>query len=388
MATTDIGRAVPLLRGEYSPYATYELNDIVTLNGSMYWHYSHTVTTNVAPQATDTWMLVLDLTAAEEYISRAETAAGTAEQAKDDAVTAKTAAETASTSASGSSTAASAAQTAAEAAKDAAIAAKDDAVSAKTDAESAKTAAQTAATAASGSATAANSSAGNAEYYAGEASTAATTATGKADEASASAATASSAATTATGAKDTAVSSAATATTKAGEASTSATSAASSAAAAQAVKDSIPQDYTALSEDVADLKTQISTIDDSIYKYTEMTASAISDGYRLNESDGYCSANSDYKLLKYPVTAGDVIKIVSDDRFQFQRSAYVTERGELYRIGITYGSGTYVLTVPDGATYLIVSTPISSNADVYTTDNIKAIIEEIKNGINKTAKAI
>lgn len=257
MATTDIGRAVPLMRGEYSPFATYELNDIVTLNGSMYWHYSHTVTTNVAPQATDTWMLVLDLTAAEEYISRAETAAGTAEQAKDDAVTAKTAAETASTSASGSSTAASEAQTAAEAAKDAAIAAKTDAVSAKTDAESAKTAAQTAATAASGSATAANSSAGNAEYYAGEASTAATTATGKADEASASAATASSAATTATGAKDTAVSSAAIATTKAGEASTSATSAASSAAAAQAVKDSIPPDYTSLSNDVADVKTQL-----------------------------------------------------------------------------------------------------------------------------------
>lgn len=257
MATTDIGRAVPLLRGEYDPAQTYELNDIVSLNGSLYWHYSHEVTTNVAPQATSTWKIVLSLTDAEAYIARAETAAEEAESAKDDAVTAKTAAETASTTATGASEAATAAKDDAVTARNAAQTAETGAVEAKNAAVSAKEAAQSAASSAGTSATNASNSAGTAEYYAENAETAAETATTKASEASASATTASSAATTATEAKNTAVSSASTATTKAGEASTSATSAASSAAAAQAVKDSIPEDYSELSEDVSDLKTQI-----------------------------------------------------------------------------------------------------------------------------------
>ena len=256
MATTDIGRAVPLLRGEYDPAQTYELNDIVSLNGSLYWHYSHEVTTNVAPQATSTWKVVLSLTDAEAYIARAETAAEEAESAKDDAVTAKTAAETASTTATGASEAATAAKDDAVTARNAAQTAETGAVEAKNAAVSAKEAAQSAASSAGTSATSAGNSAGTAEYYATNAETAAETATTKASEASASATTASSAATTATEAKNTAVSSASTATTKAGEASTSATSAASSAAAAQAVKDSIPEDYSELSEDVSDLKTQ------------------------------------------------------------------------------------------------------------------------------------
>ena len=259
MATTDIGRAVPLLRGEYDPAQTYELNDIVSLNGSLYWHYSHEVTTNVAPQATSTWKIVLSLTDAEAYIARAETAAEEAESAKDDAVTAKTAAETASATATGASEAATAAKDDAVTARNAAQTAETGAVEAKNAAVSAKEAAQSAASSAGTSATSAGNSAGTAEYYAENAETAAETATTKASEASASATTASSAATTATEAKNTAVSSASTATTKAGEASTSATSAASSAAAAQAVKDSIPEDYSELSEDVSELKTQLTT---------------------------------------------------------------------------------------------------------------------------------
>ena len=265
MATTDIGRAVPLLRGEYDPAQTYELNDIVSLNGSLYWHYSHEVTTNVAPQATSTWKIVLSLTDAEAYIARAESAAEEAESAKDDAVTAKTAAETASATATGASEAATAAKDDAVTARNAAQTAETGAVEAKNAAVSAKEAAQSAASSAGTSATNASNSAGTAEYYAENAETAAETATTKASEASASATTASSAATTATEAKNTAVSSASTATTKAGEASTSATSAASSAAAAQAVKDSIPEDYSALSEDVSELKTQIKLSDAEIY---------------------------------------------------------------------------------------------------------------------------
>lgn len=266
MAKTDIGRAVPLLKGEYNPATTYELNDIVSLNGSLYWHYSHEETTNVAPQATSTWKVVLSLADAEAYIARAETAAGEAEDAKDAALAAQTAAETASTTATGASATATAAKNDAVTAKTAAETAQAGAVSAKNDAVTAKEAAQTAASSAGTSATNANNSAGTAQYYAESAGTSASTATTKAGEASASASIASTAATTATTKANEASASATTATTKAGEASTSATSAASSAAAAQAVKDSIPEDYSALSEDVGDLKTHFEQeINDFVY---------------------------------------------------------------------------------------------------------------------------
>lgn len=251
MARTDIGRAVPLLKGEYSPTTTYELNDIVSLNGSFYWHYSHEQTTNVAPQATSTWKVVINLADAEAYIARAEFAAESAEDAAEIATAAKTAAESASTTATGASATATAAKNDALTAKTAAETAQAGAVTAKTAAETARDAAQASATAAGTSATNAGNSAGTAEYYAGIATTAGETANEKATEATGAATTATSAAATATSAKDTAVSSASTA-------STAATTATSAATAAQAVKDSIPQDYTSLSEDVDDLKTHLS----------------------------------------------------------------------------------------------------------------------------------
>ena len=310
MATTDIGRAVPLLRGEYDPAQTYELNDIVSLNGSLYWHYSHEVTTNVAPQATSTWKIVLSLTDAEAYIARAESAAEEAESAKDDAVTAKTAAETASTTATGASEAATAAKDDAVTARNAAQTAETGAVEAKNAAVSAKEAAQSAASSAGTSATNASNSAGTAEYYAENAETAAETATTKASEASASATTASSAATTATEAKNTAVSSASTATTKAGEASTSATSAASSAAAAQAVKDSIPEDYSELSEDVGELKTHIHDLDNKKVNKSNSFDLVWTTGKRVSpsgtiETSTNASATEDY----YPIKAGETLEL-------------------------------------------------------------------------------
>lgn len=309
MATTDIGRAVPLFRGEYDPAQTYELNDIVSLNGSLYWHYSHEVTTNVAPQATSTWKIVLSLTEAEAYIARAESAAEEAESAKDDAVTAKTAAETASTTATGASEAATAAKDDAVTARNAAQTAETGAVEAKNAAVSAKEAAQSAASSAGTSATNASNSAGTAEYYAENAETAAETATTKASEASASATTASSAATTATEAKNTAVSSASTATTKAGEASTSATSAASSAAAAQAVKDSIPEDYSELSEDVSELKTQLNTFEENTFEIT----TPIDYGALITASD--CApASSSYAANLIFTDVEDGISMAKDSR--------------------------------------------------------------------------
>lgn len=349
MATTGIGRVVPLLRGEYDPTRTYELNDIVSLNGSLYWHYSHEVTTNVAPQATSTWKVVLSLADAEGYIARAETAAEEAESAKDDAVTAKNAAETASTTATEASEAATAAKDDAVTARNAAQTAETGAVEAKNAAVSAKDDAVTAASSANTSATNAGNSAGTAQYYAENAGTAAELATAKAGEASASATTASSAATTATEAKNTAVSSATTATTKAGEASTSATSAASSAAAAQAVKDSIPQDYTALSEDVSDLKKSVFVQSTPTLQWVQGNINATT-GKAVNSTTRlrgvlfiYASGKllvpampSGYKIFTYKYSGPSENDYIDKGRDGWDTEAFELDGGYYYRFVTAY----------------------------------------------------
>ena len=106
-----------------------------------------------------------------------------------------------------------------------------------------------------------------------------------------------------------------------------------------------------------------------VYSSTARTADASATGWRLNESDGLCAQNDSYKLVKYTVTAGDYVKVVSDDRFQFQTIASVPSSGTNNRVGVTYGTGTFCLEVPDTATYLIVSTPTTSNAAVYAKES-------------------
>lgn len=117
--------------------------------------------------------------------------------------------------------------------------------------------------------------------------------------------------------------------------------------------------------DINNLKSAISNFSDEIYSYTLRTETTSSTGWRLNESSGLCSSDSGYKLVKYTVTAGDMVKVVSDDRFQFQTVASVPSSGTSNRVGVTYGAGTFILTVPETATYLIVSTPTTSSAAVY-----------------------
>ena len=110
------------------------------------------------------------------------------------------------------------------------------------------------ATEAAGSASRAENYAQTATTKASEATTAAGTATTAATSASGSAQAADASATAAAASETNAAASASSASTSAGSASESADDAAASAAAAQEVKDSIPADYTALSNDVTDLK--------------------------------------------------------------------------------------------------------------------------------------
>lgn len=98
---------------------------------------------------------------------------------------------------------------------------------------------------------------------------------------------------------------------------------------------------------------------------TPATASATASDWRL-KADGYAEPNQSYNLKKYQVTAGNTIKVVSDDFFQFQTSASVSTSGTQKIVGETYTTGTFTLDVPATATYLIVSTPkTNSQAAVY-----------------------
>ena len=171
--------------------------------------------------------------ASQEAAAASATAASTAATAASgsaiSADSARTRAISAAADAQSAATEASSSQVAAESARDAAVTAKDTAVTAKDDAVAAKTAAESAQTAAAASQTAAASSATSASGSATAASNSAT-----------------SAAASATAADD------------------SAQAAAQSAEDAQDVLDSIPPDYTAMTQDVAELKDVFEQLQDNV----------------------------------------------------------------------------------------------------------------------------
>lgn len=202
-------------------------------------------------------------TAAEGHSNQAQTyknaAEASAQDASDSADAAQGYAETASSKAE---EAAGSATAAAGSAQDASTA-KTMAVNAEIDAVRAAQSASESAGVATQRANSANSKAAEAAASARSASESATQADASADTASVSAAEAATSAQTATGKASEAATSAQTATQKAGEAATSAQE-------AQDVLDSIPSDYSTLSDDVTDLK---SAINDAMGAYPTINAS-------------------------------------------------------------------------------------------------------------------
>lgn len=205
----------------------------------------------------------------------ADASATAASQSATDAQTAATQAQGSATSASASaSTASTAAATATQKASEAATSAAN-AASAKTAAETAEANAKAAQTASESAKASAESAVQTATSKAAEASTSATSASGSASAASASASAASESATlasqsatAASGSATSAATSASTASTKASEASASATSAQTAQTAAEAaqtaaeeVLESIPSDYSDLSDAVSILEPAATSAD-------------------------------------------------------------------------------------------------------------------------------
>ena len=142
---------------------------------------------------------------------------------------------------------------------------------------------------------------------------------------------------------------------------------------AQQVIESIPSDYTELGNKANELYTEMMDTFNSVnIQFTvdkntwERTPASTSEGWRLNSYDGLCTANANYKLLKYTVTSGDIIRIKSDDRFQFQNSASVPSSGLPNIIGTVHQKFDGLITVPENATHLIISTPINGVGAVFS----------------------
>lgn len=102
-------------------------------------------------------------------------------------------------------------------------------------------------------------------------------------------------------------------------------------------------------------------IGSEVFNYTPIPIASNTIKRRLNSSDGLYSVNVDYKAQIFNVSPGEIYKIVSDDKFQFQSDASIPTSGSTTRVGITYYNGTYIIQVPAGVTNLVVSTLMSGS---------------------------
>ena len=127
---------------------------------------------------------------------------------------------------------------------------------------------------------------------------------------------------------------------------------------------------------------------DEYYYLTTALVSVTSNSYELYDN-GLCGVNNDYKLLKYAISEGDLIKIKSDFKFQFQDNVSVPSSAPSHRLGYTYGVCEGFFVAPTGATYLIVCTPkAGSTAEVYVTtskaSNIDSTMIETLRSVTST----
>jgi hypothetical protein len=129
------------------------------------------------------------------------------------------------------------------------------------------------------------------------------------------------------------------------------------------------------------LKSALNNDVNNTFEFSPQSAWTSASGWRINADTGLSYSDSGYKLVKYVVTPGDVLKVVSDDKFQFQNNASVPSQGTSNRVGITYSDGEYLVKVPTGATWLIISTPTTSNAGVYSIKTWMETIDETEESI-------
>ena len=329
MATNDIGRVTPIWRGFYSDAAQYELNDIVLdADRTVWWHKGHEITVGTAPAEGDVWGAVIDMgvfgASIREAIETAQAAVAAAQEAVAEVTADTERAETAADNAEIS------AQNAATSAADVGAYAQA--------AEAAKNAAQTAASQAAASASSAGASAASAGSSAQAAETAKTAAQTAANQAAGSAETASDAAAVVEQKKAEAL--------------------AAIEDKGEEVLESIPEDYTELSGDVGELKTQLNVVDGKVSElatYPNLANPALfNEGYMGLDGTTYPSTTAYFYTAKIPVEEGQVIKANHWARFITAFSGNTA----IPASGVNDQSGpdrTITYTVPSGIDGLVFS---------------------------------
>lgn len=133
-------------------------------------------------------------------------------------------------------------------------------------------------------------------------------------------------------------------------------------------------------------------LSDNVFQQNSIQPFSTVSGRKLKDTGVY-ETNSDYKLLTYSVFPGDILLISSDDHFQFQSGTTIpTVPPNQNLVGTTKKNGVFVVSVPDTALYLIVSTKVSgSSASVKIVSGDSEIIKERlipfrKNLFDKTAR--
>lgn len=124
-----------------------------------------------------------------------------------------------------------------------------------------------------------------------------------------------------------------------------------------------------LADDVTDLKTDLNGLSydtiEQVFEHDTNTPyyASTSNGYRLTD-DGHSQVNADYKIMKFNAKAGDLLRIETSDKFQFQDAFVVPSSGTTHQVGHMYGGGVTFVIVPQGALYVVCSTTTETTANV------------------------
>ena len=199
--------------------------------------------------------------------------------------------------------------------------------------------ASSSASAASSSAASASGSASTASTKASAASASATTASNKAAEASSSATSAAASASAAGTSETNAAASATAAATSAGNAASSATAAQDAQTATEEVAEDIEEHYGSLVEDVSELKTEVSAIED----ISDIGIPLTWKQGGVNSSGGNTASN--YRIRCVSVTVGDYASFIVTPQSGYSVKVYFYNNG--YKSATDTFTGQKVVEVPD-----------------------------------------
>ena len=119
-------------------------------------------------------------------------------------------------------------------------------------------------------------------------------------------------------------------------------------------------------------------------QFAKKSPDITTDGYGISSS-GVSNMNSNYRLIKYRVNAGDKLLIIAPTppatkaAYQFQSSANVPETNNTYIVGDTVTVATHEeVVVPSGATWLIFSALNTDDlSGLYVSDAIEGLADKM-----------